>query len=264
MFDIKICVSGIVGLAGGLLLASAPAAAFAQVTPETEAGSKLSGKLQNTPIDNIDCNTGFDLCEVRSGKNIFYVDRAGEHLVIGHIYDLSSMTDITEARLKSLSSGGLSPITSGVAAGSVREVVSQNSSTQRVNVSSLGLRGAIVRGQGPTVAVFTDLRCPYCRAVVHELESMNVRIVEYPISILGSRALANAVICSSDRVKALKDAYAGVPLKGGGCDTSGLDANERFARENRINETPVLVRADGAVLKGYRSRSVLENWIKGK
>ena len=47
------------------------------------------------------------------------------------------------------------------------------------------------------------------------------------------------------------------------CDTSPLDANERFARENGIAGTPVIVRSDGAVIEGFRPKEFLVTWLKG-
>jgi len=62
----------------------------------------------------------------------------------------------------------------------------------------------------------------------------------------------------------LKAAYAGQPISDTrNCDTSALDANERFARENGISGTPVLVRSDGAVIEGYRPKDYIANWLKG-
>ena len=46
------------------------------------------------------------------------------------------------------------------------------------------------------------------------------------------------------------------------CDTSGLDANEAFARKHGLSGTPVIVRSDGAMLEGYRPKAFLETWLK--
>ena len=72
------------------------------------------------------------------------------------------------------------------------------------------------------------------------------------------------MFCAKDRRKAVKAAYAGAPIPDTrACDTSPLDANERFAREQGLAGTPVLVRSDGAVIEGFRPRAVLEDWLKG-
>ena len=135
-----------------------------------------------------------------------------------------------------------------------------------LSLAGLPKDGAIIWGNpgGETVTVFTDFRCGYCRALTQVLREMNVRVVERPISVLGSRDIADRVYCTKDREAALHAAYAGEPPKAApACDTSGLDANEAFATRNDLRGTPVIVRRDGAMLEGYRSRAFLEQWLKG-
>ena len=93
---------------------------------------------------------------------------------------------------------------------------------------------------------------------------MQVRVVERPISVLGSRDLAERVYCAKNREEALHAAYSGEPVAGSApkCDTSGLDANEAFARKHGLSGTPVIVRSDGAMLEGYRPKAFLETWLK--
>ena len=92
-----------------------------------------------------------------------------------------------------------------------------------------------------------------------------MRVEERPISIFGekSRKLAEAVICSRDPAKALHQAYSGeTPKKQKSCNTSGLDANEAFARSHGFSGTPVMVRAsDGAVLEGYRGAAEIRAFL---
>ena len=59
-------------------------------------------------------------------------------------------------------------------------------------------------------------------------------------------------------------AYSGLALANPKpCDTSGLDANEAFAKAHGFNGTPVIVRpSDGAILEGYRPASVLREFLK--
>jgi thiol:disulfide interchange protein DsbC len=93
---------------------------------------------------------------------------------------------------------------------------------------------------------------------------MNVTVVERPISVLGTRDVADRVLCAKDQPRAVRAAYAQEPVQGSGqCDTTGLDENEAFAKKHGFTGTPVLVRADGAVLVGYRPRAALIAWLKG-
>ena len=81
--------------------------------------------------------------------------------------------------------------------------------------------------------------------------------------MLGTRTISDAVVCAEDRAGAVEKAYTDQDLPKRACDTSGLDANERFAAEHGFTGTPVIVRGDGAVVLGYRPREFLEAWLKG-
>ena len=132
-------------------------------------------------------------------------------------------------------------------------------------LAALPQNGAVVMGRGTkTVTVFSDFRCGYCKRLHETLETLNVKVVERPISVLGTRPISEAVICSPDKRRAVNQAYDGGSITTGSeCDTSGLDANEAFARRHGFNGTPVIVREDGAVVHGYRPREFLESWIQG-
>jgi thiol:disulfide interchange protein DsbC len=73
------------------------------------------------------------------------------------------------------------------------------------------------------------------------------------------------VLCAPDPEGALHAAYAhnDIPERRR-CDTSGLDANEAFAKRHGFGGTPVIIRpSDGAVLDGFRSRAVLKAFAAG-
>jgi thiol:disulfide interchange protein DsbC len=254
-------------------------AAFAALRPaDASVIALLKARLPKTQVSKVDCAVVDGLCEVTAGNNLFYVDRSGRYLVIGRVYDMETRQDLTATRLLEINpdtliggaakannatEAGASPIAKAVGAGTP---VSMPAAPSRISLDGLPNDGAIVWGNqsGKTVTVFSDFRCGYCRALSNTLRSMNVRVVERPISVLGSRDLANQVYCAKNRETALHQAYAGEPLRNAAtCDTSGLDANERFARAHGLNGTPVLVRADGAMIEGYRSKEALASFIAG-
>jgi thiol:disulfide interchange protein DsbC len=234
----------------------------------------LKQRLPRTQVSRVNCQLVDGVCEVTAGSQLFYVDKTARYLLIGRVYDMQTRQDLTAVRLLEVNPDLLV----GGAAGSKQEA--QEVETPRRGVSTPATSGAprmmslaalpeaggIVWGasSGPSVTVFSDFRCGYCRALSGVLESMNVRVIERPISVLGSRDLANQVFCARDRRRAVKAAYAGAPITDTRpCDTSPLDANERFAREQGLAGTPVIVRSDGAVIEGFRPREVLEQWLKG-
>lgn len=238
----------------------------------------LGRRLPRTPVTKVNCTLVDGLCEVTAGSQLFYVDRSARYLLVGRVYDMETRRDLTAARLLEVNPDLL---LGAAARGGEHEASSASDdpnpergaptpaasgAPRTMSLAGLPAAGGIVWGNpsGPSVTVFSDFRCGYCRALSQTLEAMKVRVIERPISILGSRALANQVFCARDRGRAIKAAYAGMAIEQvKPCDTSALDANERFAREQGIAGTPVLVRSDGAVIEGFRPRAFLENWIKG-
>ena len=274
-----------IGIASGCF-----AAVLAPVDGNVAAA--LKGRLPKTEVARIDCNTIGGLCEVTSGKSVFYVDRSARYLIVGHVYDMETRQDLTSARLLAINPaallGGASQRAEEDDAGEPTALASAQAgrvvvhdypidrsapaagsgagSDGKVSLAALPTGGAIQWGRGSTkVTIFTDFHCGYCRALTNTLETMDVTVVERPISVLGTRGLTDRVYCARDRVRALHAAYAGEepaapPSK---CDTSGLDANEGFARANGFSGTPVIVRSDGAVLHGFRPKEFLVAWLKG-
>ncbi|ANI80271.1 DsbC family protein [Sphingobium sp. EP60837] len=267
---VVIAASACVGLAS-LALA-------ADVSNESSAvRGLLKARLPKTAVSGVNCTKIRGLCEVTAGSNLFYVDGSARYLIIGRVYDMETRQDITAARLLEMNPDMLvgaaasanAAATSGevqkAAAGAARADNVVPDSPRILPLAELPKEGAIVWGHSaaPSVTVFSDFRCSYCRALSSVLRAMNVRVIERPISSLGSRDLSDRVYCAKNREEALHAAYAGEPIKAGpACDTSGLDANEAFARKHGLNGTPVIVRSDGAVLEGYRPRPFLEKWLK--
>jgi thiol:disulfide interchange protein DsbC len=245
----------------------------------TRVTSLLKARLPKTQVSGIDCNKVAGLCEVVAGKTLFYVDGSARYLIVGRVYDMESRQDLTAAKLLEMNPdmllGGAAkagieeeeetPVSQLANAAAAGRGAPPPAAAQKVDLSKLPASGAILWGKpsGTPVTIFTDLHCGFCRALANELEQMNVRVIERPISTLGTRDLSNRVYCAKDKPRALRAAYAGAEVAAATCDTSGLDANENFARTHGFSGTPVLVRSDGTVLEGYRPRAVLETWLKG-
>ncbi len=267
------------GMAQGTLLAVLASAAMmltgsATAPTATQVEAALKERLPKTKVTSVDCSKVDGLCEVVAGQNLFYVDRSARYLVIGRVYDMQTRQDLTAARLLALNPDMLvgSAAKANAAADAPEATtagtgtrVTQPAVAQRLDLSRLSNKGAIVWGSGPEkVTVFSDFHCGYCRALSQTLETMNVTVVERPISVLGSREIADQVLCARDRHAAVRAAYAQDPIRPGPkCDTSGLDENEAFARAHGLNGTPVIVRSDGAVLEGFKPKPLLAQWLKG-
>ena len=258
----------LVGLsaATGWGVASLAAPAGAPDTAKVRAALKL--RLPKTPIDAIDCSGLGGLCEVASKSTLFYVDRAAKYLVIGRVYDMEARQDLTAARLLALNPDLL---TAGAARrqGNEDEPPQQRPSVPaRVSLAGLPANGAIAWGpaDGPKVVVFSDFNCGYCKKLEGELKALRARVEERPISIFGaeSRRLAERVLCSPRPEVSLHMAYSGLALANPRpCDTTGLDANEAFAKAHGFGGTPVIVRpSDGAVIEGFRPAGALREFLR--
>jgi len=255
-----------VSAATGWGVASLAAPTAAPDTATVRAALKL--RLPKTPIDAIDCSGLGGLCEVASKQTLFYVDRSAKYLVIGRVYDMEARQDLTAARLLALNPDLLT-------AGAARREAGEDEPPQqrpivptRVSLAGLPANGAITWGpaDGPKVVVFSDFNCSYCKKLESELKAIGARVEERPISIFGaeSRQVAEQVLCSPRPEMSLRMAYSGLALANPKpCDTSGLDANEAFAKAHGFGGTPVIVRpSDGAVLEGYRPAATLREFLR--
>ena len=261
------------GLAAVVALSAATGWGVASLAAQTTAPDSakvraaLKLRLPKTPIDAIDCSGLGGLCEVASKSTLFYVDRAAKYLVIGRVYDMEARQDLTAARLLALNPDLLT-------AGAARRQTGEDEPPQqrasvpaRVSLAGLPANGAITWGpaEGPKVVVFSDFNCSYCKKLEGELKAIGAHVEERPISIFGaeSRQLAERVLCSSRPEMSLRMAYSGLALANPKpCDTTGLDANEAFAKAHGFGGTPVIVRpSDGAVLEGYRPAAALREFL---
>ncbi len=240
----------------------------AQAAEAKDVAEALKLRLPKTKIDKVDCGLVTGLCEVSAGGTLFYVDRTARYLMVGRLYDMETRADLTASRLLELNPDLIAAGGAKMAKRSEDETeAAPVAKPKRVSLDILRPNGAIYWGpkDGPRVIVLSDFHCSYCQKLERELVQMGARVEERPISIFGakSRVVAEAVLCSANQPQALKAAYNGLALpKQRACDTSGLDANEAFAKANGFGGTPVIIRPDGAVLEGYRPAKVIAAFLK--
>ena len=267
----KRVLQGLLILATGGGIAMGAAALAQSSGPSVEKA--LAERLPKTEITAIDCEKIKGVCEVQARQNLFYIDHGARYLIIGRVYDMETKQDLTAARLLEMNpdmliGGGGDTSSSDPAQAPGQQGADTASIDDQIDpraLAALPQNGAVVMGRGArTLTVFSDFRCGYCKRLHETLETLNVKVVERPISVLGTRPISEAVICSPDKRRAVNQAYDGGSITtGSDCDTSGLDANEAFARKHGFNGTPVIVREDGAVVHGFRPREFLESWIQG-
>ena len=181
--------------------------------------------VTGTPIDGV--------YEVVMGQNVAYVGGDGRHFLFGHLFDMRTQQDLTAAKLTQ------SEDTPG--------------ETRQVNFATLPLQDAVkvVIGDGSRLlAVFSDPRCPYCKALDEELAKLNnVTVYTFLLPWLGpeSRPIAEALWADA------------VPDRAN--DTTVLDRNLKLASQLGLRGTPMLIASDGRVSEGARSAEALDAWL---
>lgn len=225
----------------------------------------LSERLPKTVVSQVNCRGLGGLCEVVAGTTLFYVDRGARYLMIGRVYDMETRADLTATRLLALNPDLLA---AGAARKAEAEEAPKPTAPVKVDLTELPEGGAIHWGptSGPKLVVLSDFACSYCRQLTDELRALGARVEERPISIFGasSRQTAERVLCAPDPERALHAAYEQKALPAApGCDVSGLDANEAFAKRHGFGGTPVIIREDGAVLEGFRPAAQLRAFLSG-
>ena len=270
LFDVVFVLVAAAFLILALAFLPTPAVfAFGAASPETKVQAALAKRLPKTKVTAVHCDKLGGLCEVTAGNTLFYTDAKARYLVIGRVYDMVTRTDLTAAKLLEINP---STLLGAAAHGEGAREEGEGAAARPVAPASVSLAelpaaGAIRWGpsSGPKVTVFSDFHCPYCLRLSETLTEVGARVEERPISVLGTRELSEKVYCAHNQAAALQAAYKHSELDTvtAKCDVSGLDANEAFARKHGFTGTPVVVRADGAVIEGWRPANELAAWLKG-
>ena len=200
-------------------------------------GSVIADSISSTPVQGI--------FEVVSGKDVFYVDRAGRYAFLeGRLIDMAKRRDLTQARIESL---------------------------QRVDFDALPLDAAFktVRGTGARrLAVFEDPACPVCRglqASLAALDDVTIYTFTYPVIARESIPAAVGAWCApdADRIARWKGYMAGTVLPDHidpGCEQAMETVHQivRFGEAHEIRNTPTLFLADGRRIVGAMPSLELE------
>jgi thiol:disulfide interchange protein DsbC len=211
---------------------------------EAEIRKNLPQRLPNFPkIDEVNKTPVPGLYEVRVGHDILYTDEDGDHVIQGTLFDTRSRTDITEQRLRKLTT---------------------------IPFAELPLKDALVMKQGTgarKLVVFGDPNCGYCKKLERDLVNLkDVTIYTFLYPVLGpdSDAKSKAIWCAKDgqsvwRAWMLEGTPP--PRQMGACDASAIERNIAFGRKHRVNGTPALVFQDGTRIPGAVSGAEIEKQL---
>lgn len=233
----RIFVLVVLGSALALAQAAEPAG---KLTTENIIKHTLEGRLKGLKVDAVTKTPYLGLYEVRMDNEILYTDEKMTYLFSGNIIDFKTMQNVTERRLRELSS---------------------------VKWENLPLDAAFktVRGNGKRLlAVFADPNCPYCKRFEKELakvDDITVYTFLYPILSQDSHEKARAIWCAADKSKAWNDLMLnGTAPAAAQCNTP-IDRNLAFGQKYRITGTPTLILASGERVPGAVSAEELEKLL---
>lgn len=211
-----------------------------KLTNEAIIKRTLEGRLGGAKVDAVAKTPYLGLYEVRLDHEILYTDEKMNYIFSGNIIDAKSMQNLTEKRLRDLSS---------------------------IKWDNLPLDIAVktVRGNGKSMlAVFSDPNCPYCKRFEKDLAKINditIYTFLYPILSQDSRDKSNAVWCSADKSKAWNDLMLnGTVPAAARCDTP-IERTLELGRKYRVSGTPTLVFANGERVPGAIPRDQLEKLL---
>lgn len=199
---------------------------------------KIRNALPKTKIEWIRYTAISGLYEFKAGRSILYTDRAGQYLLVGHVWDLKNNQDLTQ-----VSKDKYLPVLNKSKQKTVRTRIIKN-----IPWRSLPLAAAVRYGnpKGKKIAIFHDPDCPYCHRMKKEMVKSNkfdVYQIMYPIQSLHPKAFAKsqAILCQSKNITSNK------------CDMrKELQSSIAFAQKHNIRGTPTVVAANGSVFVGYR------------
>jgi thiol:disulfide interchange protein DsbC len=224
--------------------ATAAGAALATVSPEALrsvaalAGGGVQPKdVRPSPVAGI--------FEVRRANDIIYMSQDGRWVFTGDLYNVATRVNVTEARRADLR----------------KQLIDAVPESDMVVFSPAQVKY--------TITVFTDVDCPYCRALHSQIAQYNnlgikVRYVFFPRSgpDTDSWHKAEQIWCSADRKAALTDAKLGKRLEAKVCANNPVAQEYELGREIGLEGTPGIVTANGTMIGGYLPPNQLVEQLK--
>lgn len=211
----------------------------------------LAKRFPKIKIDTVEPSPVPGLYTVIAGSQVVYVDRSGNHLIVGSMMDTRTKENLSRAALDAHES---------------------------IDFDSLPFGEAIkiVKGDGARkIALFADPDCPYCRRLERQdfasMTNLTVYLFLFPLPSVHPHALvdAKAIWCSHDRGSAwthwmLSSTWMRKrtpTLTGGSCAHDPIGKIRALARKLRIDATPTLFLANGRRIGGFVPKAQLQHLL---
>lgn len=234
------------GLTVSVLLTTLSATAYAQSDdPAQKMLAKLRQQYPSTKFTSIASGPVDGLYEVVMGKNVAYIDKTGRYWLFGHLWDQSTQTDLTAAKMVNL---------------------------DKVDVTQLPLDLAIRTVNGKPkrrMYVFSDPNCGYCKSLERDLPQLkDTEVYTFMTPFLGQSSATKiaAIWCSTDPAKTWNKwmtAQVEPTAPQSATCNAPIEKLGQLAKTLGVQGTPTVFAADGRRQVGVESIAALSVWLNG-
>jgi thiol:disulfide interchange protein DsbC len=204
--------------------------------------------LKGTTIKEVNETPIKGIYEIVMPKNVAYTNWEGRYMFFGHLFDMHTLTDLTETRYPALAVSGA------------------QSQSQKIYIPEQTKSDAIAwkKGSGkPVFYVFTDINCVYCKRLDSEIESLpNFTAYLILTPILGRESFNNGVDtwCSTNRLQS----YLNRKAESTSSCENPLERNLQLSQLLNIRATPTIVKSNGEWKAGALDSASLWAWLNQK
>lgn len=174
------------------------------------------------------------LYEVSQGVRVFYITEDGKYLTIGNVIDLTTGENLTQLSQNKIR----------------KELYDQ------IPLSSMIIYPAEGKTKR-TIAIFTDIDCPYCRKMHLEIPALNtagveVRYLAYPRSGVGRASYVKMVSawCAENPAEAMDQLMLTGKIAEQTCKNPVRD-HLKLVQKFGVNGTPNIITDQGEMFPGY-------------
>ncbi|HYJ18225.1 MAG TPA: DsbC family protein [Burkholderiales bacterium] len=236
----------LIALPGALLVMLAGVAC----ADESSIRAEIARKFPKATVESVTKMPVGGLYELVVDGQLLYTNADFSVLIDGSIIDTKSMTDLTAARQQEMEEAKLKKL------------------AFPFEQLPFDLAFKKVKGDGSRkIAVFSDPDCPFCKRLEEsfkDLDNVTIYTFLYPLEQLHPKApaVARAIWCSADRVKAWDDYMLRkiAPKTAGTCDNP-VDKIVAFGQSKRISGTPTLFFVDGRRVPGAIPLEQIESML---